>query len=98
MAWNFYRAGRRLRKPITWPIALRRVFLVSLPIALPVWLISLLIMVAMGALKRIIAPFATFWNAPPKRLRNERYEYTPHSSRTGEVVRLKDARRDRDAA
>ena len=70
----------------------------SLPIALPLWVIALLVMVAIGALKRIITPFATFWNAPPKRLRNERYEYMPYSSRTGDVVRLKDARRDRDAA
>ena len=66
------RVAARLRSPRAWRVRTRRLFLLTLPLSLPLWLLALVALGAVFAARAVFRPVVTFWNAPPKR---GRYNY-----------------------
>ena len=92
--------ARRLSRPSTWSVWARRLFLVGLPIAIPLWLMAFVVLAASAILKSIMRSISSYWNDPPKRLRSGSYSYNYSSkgSSRGKVLSIEDARNKRDAA
>ncbi len=59
--------------PLSWPLGVRRAFLITLPLSLPLYLLLLVTMVVVMLIRAIVAPIAEFWNAPPEKLRSSYY-------------------------
>jgi hypothetical protein len=76
MGWNTKRWARRLSRPSTWSVGARRLFVAGLPIAIPLWLLAVLVVAAIGIFKSIVRPIAAYWNDPPKRLGSRGYGYS----------------------
>ena len=58
---------KRARRPLTWRVNTRRVFLLALPIALPGWLAYTIVLCCAVALFEIVRPIVAFWCEPPRR-------------------------------
>lgn len=67
MIKRFTRLLKRARRPLTWRIRTRRLFLMALPVALPTWLIYMLVLGCAVAISEIVRPIGAFWSAPPSR-------------------------------
>ncbi len=59
----------RLLSPLTWPIAIRRVILITLPISVLLYVAAVIIMFAVMLLVAISLPIIAFWSTPQQRLR-----------------------------
>ena len=57
---------RRITQPSSWQIRTRRRFLLTLPIALPLWLAALVAVLILVGLRKLAEPVVKFWNDPPK--------------------------------
>lgn len=60
------RLWNRLRKPVRWRLTTRRIFLLLLPAALPLWLAALFVLVVLKAFGAVFEPLVMLWNAPPR--------------------------------
>ena len=60
------RLWHRLRKPLCWQLTTRRIFLLLLPAALPLWLAALSALVVLKAFGAVFAPLVMLWSAPPR--------------------------------
>ena len=98
MAWNTNRWARSLIRPRTWSVKARRMFVVGLPVAIPLWLLAFLVVATIGTMKSILRPISSYWNDPPKRLGSGNYHYSSMGSDRSKVLRIEDARDKRDAA
>lgn len=98
MNWNFDRAGVSLLSPRSWRVRTRRVFVIALPLSVPLWLSAILIISALRVSKLIAAPLLAFWNDEPTRISSSYYEYSSRRSKSGDVVRLKDEQPHRKRA
>jgi hypothetical protein len=66
----------RLARPMTWSVRTRRLFVLLLPIAVPVWVAAFAAMVVGAIAGDICAAVRRFWSAPPrKRTRHNSYGY-----------------------
>jgi hypothetical protein len=89
MTGNFDRFLIKLRSPRSWRIRTRRIFLVLLPVSLPVWLLALLSFGIINGLRAGFRPIATFWTAPPKRPHSYYgYRPLPKQKKQAEVITL----------
>lgn len=98
MNWNFDRAGVSLLSPRSWRVRTRRVFVIALPLSVPLWLSAILLISALRVSKLIAAPLLAFWNDEPTRISSSYYEYSSRRSKSGDVVRLKDEQPHRKRA
>lgn len=73
MRKNLDRFAARARSPRSWRIRTRRLFLLMLPLSLPLWLTLLAALGVVFTMRAIITPIMVFWNAPPKRARYNYY-------------------------
>lgn len=62
---------RRIPSPASWEIRTRRLFLIGLPIALPLWIAVLIAIGAWACVRKLAEPVMKLWSDPPKR----RYGY-----------------------
>ena len=58
---------RRARRPLTWRVNTRRLFLLALPLALPVWLAYTILLFCAVAVLETVRPIIAFWCEPPRR-------------------------------
>ena len=90
------------RSPSAWPVALRRAFLLALPLSVPLTLLAMLALAAALVGRDLVRPLSTFWNAPPRRISgNGTYSYRDYErrrKRSENVVTLRedDAKRQPD--
>jgi hypothetical protein len=76
---------RRSIDPLRWSIWLRRIFLLTLPLSLPLALIWFALLIIAIVVADLWAPISIFWNAPPKtrsNYSNYRSYHSDHSSRS----------------
>ena len=59
--------------PLSWPLGLRRAFLIILPLSVPAYLLVLATLLVAMLVRAIIEPVAEFWSAQPEKLRNDYY-------------------------
>ena len=59
----------RLLSPLSWPIAIRRVILITLPISVLLYVAAVIIMFVVMLAVAIAVPIIAFWSAPQQRLR-----------------------------
>jgi len=98
MAQDFGKAVRRLGSPTSWKVGTRRVFVMTAPVSVPLWLLMLLgANLALGA-RDAWTPIAAFWSAPPKRLTSNYYDYHSRGRRSDKVIELPLPDGKRDAA
>jgi hypothetical protein len=73
------RTLRRLTSPRTWQVSVRRIFLIGLPVTVPLWLAALLGVLIASAIHDFMRPVREFWTAPPRQLtyRSSLYDYNP---------------------
>lgn len=90
MNWNVDRAGVSLLSPKSWRVRTRRVFVITVPLSVPLWLSAILIISIFRVSKLIAKPILAFWNDEPTRISSGYYEYSSRRSKSGDVVRLKD--------
>ena len=65
----------RIITPLSWPLVMRRLFLLTLPISAPLYLLVIFAMIAVMALWLIWMQLSAFWNAPRRRVRSGYYAY-----------------------
>lgn len=87
------RMARRLISPYSWKIRHRRLFLLTMPVSIPLWLGAFAALAIIVCAQKLAAPLGTFWSAPPKRIRSfETYGYgygsSGGSSTVYSIVRL----------
>lgn len=75
------RVGWTLVRPRFWPRWVRRVFLLLLPVTLPLWIALILVLWVMLAFRALWQPIVAFWSAPQR----HRYDYGPYSRYYGLV-------------
>lgn len=63
----------RAISPLSWPLGLRRVFLIALPLSFPLYLLLLAALLVLLVMRAIVDPVVEFWSAPPEKLRNDYY-------------------------
>jgi hypothetical protein len=61
--------------PRCWPRWVRRLFVLTLPIALPLWMVAALLLAVLSCLGEIAQPLHRFWSAPQR----YRYSYSYYS-------------------
>ena len=71
------RKWRRATSPLSWSIAIRRLFLLFLPVSVVVWIGYLAALAVAAAFRDLSKPFIRFWHAPPETLRSCSYRYEP---------------------
>ena len=98
MSWNVDRAAVNMLSPRSWRVGTRRMFVITLPLSVPLWLSAILIVSVLRVFKLIAKPVLAFWNDEPTRISSSYYEYSSRRSKSGDVVRLKDERRPRKRA
>ena len=99
MGLRLERFAQVLRAPTSWTIKVRRVFVLTFPVAAPLWILMLAASHLWLLSSEVFAPIGRFWNAPPKRLDMQGYyNYPSRSRRSKKVVELDDVRKQRDAA
>lgn len=98
MTWNVDRAAMRLLNPKSWRVRTRRVFALTFPVSIPLWLVAICVVSLVQVSKLVAAPFVSFWNDEPARMSGGYYDYPSRRTRSGDVVRLKDDRTDRKRA
>jgi hypothetical protein len=72
-------------------------FLLAFPIAIPLWLASIVLLAIAAAIAAILRPVQEFWTAPPKRMPHDWSYYGygyGRSSKPDKLIPLK----ERDAA
>jgi hypothetical protein len=62
-------ALRNIRRPSYWAVSTRRVFLLALPVALPIWISLVAASLLVLLFQELMIPVLRFWSAPPKRKR-----------------------------
>ncbi len=67
------RGWRLAMSPLSWRIGTRRLFLIFLPISLPLWVGWVFALGAATIVRDLLRPAITFWHAPPQVLRGDRY-------------------------
>ncbi len=72
---NLDRMKRRLVSPRSWSFRTRRAFLLTLPLSVPLWLASVVVLATVLSVRSFWQPLVTFWNAPPTRNRDPYYGY-----------------------
>ncbi len=72
---SFDRRFRIVRSPGTWGIRVRRLFLLSLPVAVIVWLGLLLLMTLASLWRDLWMPLHRMWNAAPRKPEGEYWTY-----------------------
>ena len=98
MIWNVDRAAASLLSPKSWRVGTRRMFVIALPLSVPLWLGAIFIVSVLRVSKLIAKPVLAFWNDEPTRISGGYYEYSSRRSKSGDVVRLKDERPPRKRA
>jgi hypothetical protein len=56
-------------------------FLLTLPLSVPLWLLAVIMVGIRGAMKEAYRPIRAFWSAPPRR-HNDYYGYGHHHHRS----------------
>lgn len=98
MSWNVDRSATRLLNPKSWRVRNRRLFALTFPVSVPLWIAAIVIVSLVQVSKLVAAPLVSFWNDEPTRVSSGYYDYASRRGRSGEVVRLKDKRSDRKRA
>ena len=98
MIWNVDRVAVSLLSPRSWRVGTRRMFVITLPLSVPLWLSAILIVSLLRVSMLIAKPVLAFWNDEPTRISSSYYEYSSRRSTSGDVVRLKDDRPHRKRA
>ena len=98
MIWNVDRTAASLLSPKSWRVGTRRMFVVTLPLSVPLWLGAILFVSVLRVSTLIAKPVLAFWNDEPTRISSSYYEYSSRRSKSGDVVRLKDERPPRKRA
>ena len=98
MSWNVDRAAVNMLSPRSWRVGTRRMFVITLPLSVPLWLSAILVVSIFRLSKLIAKPIWAFWNDEPTRISSSYYEYSSRRSKSGDVVRLKDERPHRKRA
>lgn len=98
MGWNVDRTAIKLLNLKSWSVRTRRVFALTFPVSIPLWIVAILCVSLIQATRLVAAPLQSFWNDEPARLSNGYYDYSSRRSKPGEVVRLKDERSQRKRA
>ena len=83
--------SKRLSRPKTWSTKARRVFTLTLPVSLPLWLLALIGFGAAKLIREAFQPLVSFWNDPPQKLRRSKYDYY-QQSRSEKVTHIEAAR------
>lgn len=97
MAWDIDRSARRLLAPSSWRVRTRRVFVLTFPLSVPLWLGAIVGVGVLRVARFAGGPVTAFWNDPPKRLSSGSYGYSPRQESSAKVTKL-DSRRRRKAA
>ena len=58
----------RLLSPLSWPIAIRRLFLLTLPISVPLYVAAVVVLFVVMLALATAEPIIQFWSAPQQRL------------------------------
>lgn len=90
MSWNIDRSAVRLLNPKSWRVSTRRLFAITFPLSVPLWIAAILVVSLVQVSKLIAKPLLSFWNDEPTRISGGYYEYAPRRPKSGDVVRLKD--------
>ena len=98
MANSLERKFRRLKAPSSWRIGLRRGFVVTFPISIPLWAVTVLGLGLLVGIREAFEPLAGFWSDPPKRLPNSNYQSYGSRSNRDKVVPLPGRKDHKDAA
>jgi len=94
----FHHSVRRLTSPSSWEIKSRRLFLLTLPVSLPLWLSALVAVGMLACLRKLVKPVVNFWNEPPKhRAGYYGYGYSDSARTTYNIVRLETEERNKAA-
>jgi uncharacterized BrkB/YihY/UPF0761 family membrane protein len=64
------RLWRRVVSPRSWSVTLRRAFLLTLPVAIPLWTTLVAGLVIALTVRSVGAPLSSFWNDPPRKYRS----------------------------
>ncbi len=67
----------RVISPLSWPIWMRRLFLITLPLSVPIALLIMAVLLIAMLCIRIFEPISQFWTAPQRRVRTGDY-YSYH--------------------
>ncbi len=91
--------ARRLFAPSSWRIGVRRVFVLTLPVAVAVWVLLVLGVALVLMARGLWEPISAFWNDPPQRLNASNYnKYGARPAPMRNLIELDEARKQRDAA
>lgn len=66
MPIKYNRLSRRVRRPRSWRIGARRFFLVTLPLSVPLWVVTVLLLEIAKALESLIGWLLPLWNDPAR--------------------------------
>ena len=66
MPIKYNRLSRRVRRPRSWRIGARRLFLVTLPLSVPLWVMTVLLLEIAKALESLIGWLLPLWNDPAR--------------------------------
>ncbi|MFM5907529.1 MAG: hypothetical protein ACKOPO_08090 [Novosphingobium sp.] len=83
--------------PLSWPLWLRRGFMVGFPIALPIYVIVLVALMLCVFAVRLSEPVAEFWHAPQKKVRSNYYYSYEYEARQKRKAAERDAQDDENA-
>ena len=98
MGWNVDRSATRLLNPKSWRVNTRRVFALTFPVSVPLWITAIVAVSLVQVARLVGAPLLSFWNDEPTRISSGYYDYASRRDKSGEVVRLKDDRSNRKRA
>ncbi|MEO6041275.1 MAG: hypothetical protein ABIP41_05190 [Croceibacterium sp.] len=99
MATTLVKKIRRLAAPSSWQVRTRRLFAVTFPLSIPLWLIAVLAGNVLLVVLDIWGPLVRFWSAPPKRISSYNYsDYRSPARPSDTVVELPRPKNKRDAA
>lgn len=90
MSSNIDRSAVRLLNPKSWRVRTRRIFALTFPLSVPLWLTAILLVSLAQMAKLIAKPFMSFWNDEPTRVSSNYTDYASRRSKSSDVVRLKD--------
>ena len=65
----------RVVTPLSWSVWLRRLFVITLPVSAPIYLVIIIGLLALLLIAAITGPIAEFWSAPQQRVRSGGYSY-----------------------
>lgn len=57
---------RRVSRPMRWEVRTRRLFMITFFIAIPLWLLAVMLIGFLKGFTALVAPLRRFWAEPPR--------------------------------